>query len=163
MKIWIASIAFVLFGTLAQAQETPLTPVGTPEEANPNAPKIEFVETVIDYGTINKGANGQRQFKYKNTGKEPLIISTCKGSCGCTVPKCNKEPILPGQEGAIDVKYDTQRLGKFSKTVTVRSNASNGVVMLRIKGEVKQGVTDPSLLPPEHRPGNKAKDAGTIK
>ena len=54
--------------------------------------KIEFETTVIDYGTIEKGSNGLRVFKFKNTGNAPLVVSSVKSSCGCTVPKNLKLP-----------------------------------------------------------------------
>ena len=85
--------------------------------------KIEFETTVIDYGTIEKGANGIRVFKFKNTGNAPLVVSAVKSSCGCTVPKKPEAPILPGEDGEIQVKYDTKRVNPIRKTITVTSNA----------------------------------------
>ncbi|OIQ27944.1 MAG: hypothetical protein BM564_11140 [Bacteroidetes bacterium MedPE-SWsnd-G2] len=98
--------------------------------------KIEFEEKTIDYGTIEKGADGVRVFKFTNTGDAPLIISKVKSSCGCTVPKKPKEPILPGQTGEIEVKYDTNRVNPIRKTITVISNAETPTVALKIKGLV---------------------------
>nr|MBS0038409.1 DUF1573 domain-containing protein [Saprospiraceae bacterium] len=100
-----------------------------------SGPEITFESTTIDYGTIERGANGVRVFKFTNTGTEPLIITNTRGSCGCTVPKHPKDPILPGQTEEIEVKYDTNRLGKINKSVTVSTNAGNPV-RLQIKGEV---------------------------
>ncbi len=99
-------------------------------------PEITFESLVIDYGTIEHNADGYREFKFTNTGSEDLLISTCTGSCGCTVPECPKEVIAPGQSGAIKVKYATNRVGQFTKNVTVNSNATNGTVTLTIKGNV---------------------------
>jgi opacity protein-like surface antigen len=102
--------------------------------------QITFEKLVHDYGTIVQDADGNCEFKFKNTGNEPLIISGAKGSCGCTVPEWSKEPIAPGQSGSIKVKYDTKRIGKFSKTVTVTSNAvngNNGTITLTIQGNVE--------------------------
>jgi hypothetical protein len=65
------------------------------------------------------------------------VISDAKGSCGCTVPKWPKEPILKGQSGMINVSYDTKRPGPFTKTVTVTSNAKTATKVLTIKGVVK--------------------------
>lgn len=98
--------------------------------------KIEFKETTIDYGTIEKGANGVRTFKFTNTGNAPLIISKVSSSCGCTVPKKPEKPILPGEEGEIEVKYDTKRVMPIRKTITVLSNAETPTVALKIKGDV---------------------------
>ena len=98
--------------------------------------KIEFKTDTIDYGTIEKGADGLRTFEFVNTGDAPLIISDVKSSCGCTVPKWTKEPIMPGQGGEIQVKYDTNRVSPIRKTITVISNAETPTVSLKIKGTV---------------------------
>mgnify|MGYP002063185881 CR=1 FL=1 len=66
---------------------------------------------------------GVRIFKFKNTGNAPLIVSDVKSSCGCTIPKKPKDPIMPGESGEIEVKYDTKRVAPIRKTVTVISNA----------------------------------------
>ncbi|WP_044399867.1 DUF1573 domain-containing protein [Lacinutrix sp. Hel_I_90] len=102
--------------------------------------KIEFKETTIDYGTIEKGANGVRTFEFTNTGDAPLIVSKVSSSCGCTVPKKPEDPIMPGMTGEIEVKYDTNRVMPIRKTITVLSNAETPTVALKIKGE----VIDPS-------------------
>ena len=60
-------------------------------------PEISFEKTVIDYGTVNKGDNGVREFVFKNSGNAPLIISNVKSTCGCTIPKKPEKPILPGE------------------------------------------------------------------
>src|SRR5690606_8537676 len=98
--------------------------------------KIEFKTDVIDYGTIEKGADGIRVFEFTNTGNVPLIITRVTSTCGCTVPKKPEGPILPGQSGEIQVKYDTQRVNPIRKTITVLSNAETPTVALKIKGDV---------------------------
>ncbi|RBP32146.1 uncharacterized protein DUF1573 [Oceanihabitans sediminis] len=98
--------------------------------------KIEFKETTVDYGTIEKGADGVRTFEFTNTGDAPLIISKVNSSCGCTVPKKPEGPIMPGETGEIQVKYDTNRVMPIRKTITVLSNAETPTVALKIKGEV---------------------------
>ncbi|WP_299254017.1 DUF1573 domain-containing protein [uncultured Lacinutrix sp.] len=102
--------------------------------------KIEFKETTIDYGTVEKGANGVRTFVFTNTGDAPLIVSKASSTCGCTVPKAPKAPIMPGMTGEIEVKYDTKRVAPIRKTITVLSNAVTPTVSLKIRGE----VIDPS-------------------
>lgn len=96
--------------------------------------KIEFKTDVIDYGTIEKGADGVRIFEFTNTGNAPLVITNAKSTCGCTVPKWPKEPIMPGESGEIAVKYDTKRVNPIRKTITVFSNAETPTVALKIKG-----------------------------
>jgi len=98
--------------------------------------KIEFKTDVIDYGTIEKGSNGIRTFEFTNTGDAPLIITKVSSSCGCTVPKKPDAPIMPGETGEIQVKYDTNRVMPIRKTITVLSNADTPTVALKIKGEV---------------------------
>lgn len=104
--------------------------------------KIEFKSDTIDYGTVEKGSNGVRVFEFTNTGNEPLIISKVSSSCGCTIPKKPKDPILPGKTGEIEVKYDTNRVNPIRKTITVISNAETPTIALKIKGE----VIDPSKI-----------------
>jgi hypothetical protein len=107
-------------------------------------PMITVDKQVHDYGTIPQGANGDCAFTVTNTGDAPLIITNCKGSCGCTVPKCDTEPILPGQKSVITVRYDTKRTGVINKSVTISSNAVNEPEkVVRIKGMV-EGAAQPT-------------------
>ncbi|MBL1233733.1 MAG: DUF1573 domain-containing protein [Vicingaceae bacterium] len=110
---------------------------------NENAAVISFEQEVVDYGTIEQGADGVREFVFTNTGKSPLIISNAVGSCGCTVPTWPKEPIKPGQKAAIKVKYDTKRIGAINKSVTITSNATEPTKIIRIKGTVVAPKTSP--------------------
>ncbi|MEI7725077.1 MAG: DUF1573 domain-containing protein [Bacteroidota bacterium] len=99
--------------------------------------KIVFEKTVHDYGTIARGSKGTCKFIFSNKGKVPLLLSAVKASCGCTTPAWSKEPVAPGKTGEITVRYNTDIPGKFSKSVTVSSNAVNPTMVLQIKGEVK--------------------------
>lgn len=132
--------ALTIFSVQAQENKTDNAVI-----TNPNAAVMTFDDDVIDYGTIEQGADGVREFKFKNTGKEPLIISNATGSCGCTVPTWSKEPILPGKTGVISVKYDTKRLGAINKSVTVTSNATEATKVLRIKGNIIAPKTSPVI------------------
>lgn len=97
---------------------------------------INFETEVVDYGTIIQGSNGTKVFTFTNTGNAPLVISEVKTSCGCTVPSYSKAAILPGKQGELEIKYDTKRLGSFTKTITVISNAKVIKKTLKIKGTV---------------------------
>jgi hypothetical protein len=101
-------------------------------------PVITFDKTLHDYGTLYQNDNGDCVFTFKNDGDEPLVLSSVKSSCGCTVPKWPRDPILPGQSNSIQVTYDTKRLGMISKQITVVSNATVSTVVLTIKGNVLQ-------------------------
>ncbi|GAB4311480.1 MAG: DUF1573 domain-containing protein [Bacteroidales bacterium] len=109
---------------------------------DPNAPVITFDKMVHDYGEIPKGGDGTCEFKFKNEGKEPLILSNVRSSCGCTVPSWPRQPILPGESNVIKVKYDTKRVGIINKSIYVYSNAKTSPVTLKIKGKVlAEGAT----------------------
>ena len=134
------ALLFALFAAISftgSAQNAPATADSTVKADNPNAPEMTFEKETHDYGTIKQGADGGCEFKFKNTGKEPLVISNAKGSCGCTVPTWPKEPIMKGQTGIIKVHYDTKRVGAFTKTVTIESNAKSNPRILTIKGTVE--------------------------
>ena len=109
-----------------------------------NGPKMEFETSVMDYGLIEHNADGKREFVLTNTGNAPLIITNAKGSCGCTVPTWPKAPIAPGESASIGVKYATNRIGKFTKTITLTTNAPEKTKILTIKGEVKKPVEAPA-------------------
>ena len=103
---------------------------------------MTFEKMEIDYGNVVQGGDGVRVFKFKNTGTEPLSIKNARGSCGCTVPKWPNEPIKPGQSATIEVKYDSSRLGSFTKTITVETNESTGKQLLTIKGNIYEKKFD---------------------
>ncbi len=105
-------------------------------------PVFQFENEVIDYGEIAQNSDGNRVFKFKNIGKSPLIITSVKGSCGCTVPTKPEEPIMPGETGEIKVKYATNRIGPFAKTITITSNAFETKKIVRVKGRVLESVPD---------------------
>jgi hypothetical protein len=138
MKIKLLFIGLVLYTLNGVAQEKKTASVGEakPAVANSSTAEISFTKDLHDFGTISKGDNGTTEFTFKNTGKEPLIISNAQGSCGCTVPLWPKEPIAPGASSSIKVTYDTKRVGAFTKTVTITSNAQTATKTITIKGVV---------------------------
>jgi hypothetical protein len=125
--LFVASCAFLS----AQSSNTPTT-----VQENLNAPEISFENLVHDYGTMKKGADGKCVFTFTNNGKEPLILGEVRATCGCTTPGWTKDPVLPGKSGEIVAVYDTNRMGEFSKTIIINSNAKTNPVTLTIKGTV---------------------------
>lgn len=99
-------------------------------------PVITFEEEQFDFGTINKGTHVEHVFKFKNTGDAPLMIVNAKSSCGCTVPEWTKEPVAPGEEGQLLVKFDGSGQNQVSKTITLTTNTKNGTETLVIKAFV---------------------------
>lgn len=108
-----------------------------------SAQEFKFEKEIIDYGKILRGSNGVRTFVFTNVGDQPLVIENIKSSCGCTVPKKPKQPIMPGEKGEIKVAYDTKRPGGFSKMITIFSNAKSDRKVLKIKGYVQKVKTSP--------------------
>ena len=147
MKKIVLLAVLTIFGVTtsnAQAKKTVKKEVAKKEVAPSKADsqKIDgagmlFENETIDYGTLPHNADGKREFVFVNNGNKPLIITNATGSCGCTVPSFPKEPIAPGAKAVIGVKYATDRVGAFTKTVTITSNAKgNESKTLTIKGTI---------------------------
>lgn len=129
MKNLILFVSFCLLTFTISAQQ--------PVVSKTSGAKIKFESEVVDYGTLAQDGDGNREFKFTNVGKEPLILQNVNSSCGCLVASWPKEPIAPGKSGVIKAHYDTKRVGKFEKTLTVQSNdAERPSLVLKIKGEV---------------------------
>ena len=126
----------IIFIMLAVVMTLSLTSM-KPSATEGTKPHIQFDNTKHDFKVITQNGDGAWEFKFTNTGKEPLIIQNVRSSCGCTIAKRPSKPILPGETASISVRYDTRRIGVFHKTITVSSNADNGSVVLEIRGEVK--------------------------
>jgi hypothetical protein len=130
--------------TATPAQPTVPTTEAVAEAAKPTGPttSIAFDKLEHDYGTVKAGEKVKYNYKFKNTGKEPLIISDAKGSCGCTVPDWPREPIAPGKTAEIKVEFDSTGKGTDegspqSKRVTITANTDPVQTYLTIKGIVK--------------------------
>lgn len=96
---------------------------------------IEFEKTDHDFGTITQGEQAEYNFKFRNTGSQDLLITAANASCGCTVPEYSKEPIKPGGQGSIKVKFNSDyRLDAFEKGVVVTSNTTPMETVLKIRG-----------------------------
>ncbi|WP_439184444.1 DUF1573 domain-containing protein [Carboxylicivirga taeanensis] len=101
-------------------------------------PNLVFEEVIHNFGEVKEdGGTKTYEFKFKNTGGQPLVVHNVKASCGCTTPQWTRQPIPPGGSGYVKAIFDPRnRPGNFNKTITVLSNASNATVVLRINGKV---------------------------
>ena len=98
---------------------------------------ISFNEYEHDFGVMDEGDVVTYYFEFTNTGAEPLILDKCKGSCGCTVPQCPKNPIAPGDTGSIEVKFNSKgKKNKQTKKVTVTANTDPAQTILTIRANV---------------------------
>ena len=99
---------------------------------------VSFSEYEFDFGTLAQGDAVTHLFEFTNSGDEPLIIDNCKGSCGCTVPKCPKNPIQPGEKGQIEVKFNSKgKKNQQTKKVTINANTDPAQTFLTIKAFVE--------------------------
>ena len=132
MKKILSTLCMALMGVAMMAQQ----------------PVITFEKTEHDFGKIAEdGGRVSVEFAFKNEGMAPLVLSNVRASCGCTTPTWTKEPVEPGQKGSITVTYNPNgRPGRFQKTVTITSNASEATTKVYIKGEV---------IPKQAKPVNK--------
>jgi hypothetical protein len=100
-------------------------------------PQLTFANESHDFGTISEGDVVETEFKFTNTGKGPLIISSAQGSCGCTVPEYPNEPVAPGEEGVIKVSFNSAgKPNQQSKTVTLTTNSVPSTKVLTITANV---------------------------
>ena len=97
---------------------------------------IKWDATEHNFDKVKQGVPVTHEFKFINTGKEPLIITNVGTSCGCTVPKYSKDPIPPNGDGFIQATFNAANVGSFNKTLTVTANIDGGTAPLIIKGEV---------------------------
>lgn len=145
MKKLFPLFAVLLFSVNFMAAQTDAPASEEATEEQMQFPVMEFESTVVDYGVIEQDSDPYRYFEFTNTGDAPLIITNAKGSCGCTVPTWPKEAIAPGETGQIKVRYATNRLNKFTKSITLTTNEKNPTRKLTIKGEVKPKPTEEAI------------------
>lgn len=103
--------------------------------------QIRFTKIEHNFGTFtSKDCVQTCVFTYTNTGDKPLVINQAVASCGCTVPTYTKKPVMPGQKGEIQVKYNGEGKfpGHFKKSITVRTNGTPEMSRLYIEGEMTE-------------------------
>jgi len=107
------------------------------KESNKKIVKIVFEENAFDFGEIVQGEKVMHSFKFTNEGSANLIVTSVRGTCGCTIPKWSKEPIPPGGSGEVEIVFDSDgKSGIQSKDITVVTNAIPNTAVLRLKGTV---------------------------
>jgi hypothetical protein len=113
------------------------TPDSTSIVADKGTCEISFRDYQHDFGKVTEGEKLSYIFTFDNKGPGDLIINSASTSCGCTVPKYDTKPIHSGDSGKLEVVFDTSgRNGMQTKVITVKSNASTPVVLLKITAEV---------------------------
>ena len=125
--------------TKSNADKPKFDPISEDKIAKPTGPKtsMNFDAYEYDFGNIAQNSTNKYVYSFTNTGKEPLIISNAKGSCGCTVPRWPKEPVAPGEKGEIEIIYKPgKQKNTQSKTITITANTEPVNTILKVKANV---------------------------
>lgn len=148
----VAGALFLSFNASAQApaKKATVAPQAAATTAAPvnNAPSVlKWKEDSFDFGLIEKGKPVSHDFTFTNTGKQTVLITNVKASCGCTATNYTKTPIKPGESGFVTATYNAASPGSFNKTVTVTTNDTDNKKILIIKGKVDAPATAPAATP----------------
>ncbi|UII33803.1 DUF1573 domain-containing protein [Fulvivirga ulvae] len=130
MNKLLSTIAFILLAAMSYAQDL--------VTSTNNADFLWEESLTYDFGKITLNEPAIHTFRFTNNGETPLIISSAKASCGCTVAAYTREAIMPGETGEITATYNAKKSGPFQKGITITSNARDNVVVLYLKGEVTE-------------------------
>lgn len=141
-KTFLLSFFFAAMAVVSFAQnDTPAAPADDPQ----GGPVMTFESKIVDYGTLEQHGEPLRVLKFTNTGTEPLVIKNARGSCGCTVPTWPKEPVMPGEESTIEVRYATNRLGKINKTIKITTNEGGDPHVIKVIGQINKAEEEESV------------------
>lgn len=138
---FVLALIFSLAACQQQNKNIPTDLIKNPKSAtgeqNIGMPEITFAKLEHDFGRLIQGEQLVYVFKFTNTGKSDLLISKVSASCGCTASKYTREPVKPGQEGKVEVTFDSNgQRGIQNKTITVLTNGRPQSVVLRVKAQV---------------------------
>ena len=141
-KLFVAAFCSIIFTacqTSSSQDNSTVTTALTDSSsvAMEDAPQVTVEKAIHEFGTITQGEKISYAFKFKNTGKTPLIISDAAATCGCTVPEYPTTPIKPGESGVIKVIFDSAgKLGLQDKVITISSNANPKFEELHLVGDI---------------------------
>ena len=142
-KIFFALFS-VIVATASFGQAANSTTTGTAADSSSKA-KIKFEIISHNFGSVIEGQVARYDFKFTNTGTDPLTLSNVQASCGCTSPKWPRESIAPGASSVVTAEYNSAgREGNFTKNIFVYSNG--GDVTLTITGIVVKEAEKPKSV-----------------
>ncbi len=100
-------------------------------------PVMTFEQTVYNFGEMTQGEIAKYDFVFKNTGNAPLLISSVRTTCGCTVTDFPKMPIEPGKKGVIKVVFNSAyKEGFQNKKILIHANTNPKDLVLAVKANV---------------------------
>ncbi len=102
-----------------------------------NLAEIKFENELYDFGEITQGEKVKFTYQFTNVGESDLVISSAKGSCGCTVPDWPRKPIAPGESAEIRVVFNSEgKNGKQHKKVSVIANTQPSTTVVALTGSI---------------------------
>ena len=143
-KFKLAALIFGLFGLMlgschSGTQKT--IPVTNSDESG--VAKFVFSEEIHNFGSLNAGEIVSFTFVFRNEGTKTLTITGVDSGCGCTEVKIENKNIEPGQEGKIEVIYNSAgEVGRQLKTVTLFSNAEQAQKQHYLKANVTNEIIE---------------------
>ena len=109
------------------------------DEAMKNTTTVQLIDSAFDFGTIAQGETVEYNYRFKNTGTNPLIIFKAEATCGCTIPEKPEKPLMPGETGVIKVVFNSAgKKDHQSKDITVTANTTPEFPVLKLTGTVKE-------------------------
>ena len=124
-----------------------------------NYTSVKWIDSIVKFGTINKGDKIDIKFRCRNSGDKPLVLVNVRPGCGCTVADYTKEPIAPGAEGLVTASFDSKKVGTSGdvrKTIIVNTNTKNGTEhYLYFEGSINGGGTNDKVVEPHPIPETK--------
>ncbi|MBP6025584.1 DUF1573 domain-containing protein [Ferruginibacter sp.] len=109
------------------------------DEAMKNTTTVQLIDSAFDFGTIAQGEKVEYNYRFKNTGTNPLIIFKAEATCGCTIPEKPEKPLMPGETGVIKVVFNSAgKKDHQSKDITVTANTTPEFPILKLTGTVKE-------------------------
>jgi hypothetical protein len=121
----------------------PIVPAGPPG-------KLEVLITEHDFGSMIEGEIARHTFEMKSTGDNPLVISSAKPTCGCTVSHIKVEgepgqfidyvygqPVATGKRLQLEAQLDTKNKHNLaSSRINISCNDPRQVVTLGLSAMV---------------------------
>lgn len=139
-NVFVFSIAIILLScNVRNKKQLDKNDVLTKQVQIQDPTTVKIIDSAYNFGKVTEGEIVEYNYRFKNTGKKPLIITNASASCGCTVPEKPEQPIQSGETGFIKVKFNSDhRVGNAHKTVTISSNAEPAFPELLLTGEVTE-------------------------
>ncbi len=130
MKRFIILFVAVALGAAAcnNTDKKATDPAAATAVDSTNFTRIQWLDSLVNFGNVNMGEHVQVAFKFKNVGTKPLYLTNVKAGCGCTVPDYTKGAIAPGKEGVVTGAFDTNKShpGEVRKNIFVSTNTQDG-------------------------------------